>query len=115
MFNNNNNKETTMHIYSIMGYSLNFPQSFQYDKNNLPYVELDADLNNGKTISYLKPLQSRLVGFNDNINFKNKKEVLDWAKENLKLCNVFSINKIKKKDWHFNFILLPKVIKKQYK
>jgi len=38
-----------MNIYSIMGYSLNFPKSFEYDKNNLPYVKLDADLNNGKT------------------------------------------------------------------
>ncbi len=103
-----------MNIYSIMGYTLNFPKSFEYDKNNLPYVKLDADLNNGKTISYLKPLQSRLIGFNDDINFKNKKEVLDWAKENLKLCNVFSINKIEDKDWHFNFILLPKVVKNQY-
>ena len=100
-----------MNIYSIMGYSLNFPKSFHYDKNNLPYIKLDADLNNGKNISYLKPLQSRLVGFNNHINFKNKKEVLVWAKENMKLCNFFSINKIKDKDWHFNFILLPNVIK----
>ena len=65
----NKKKGEKMNIYSIMGYSLNFPKSFQYDKNNLPYVKLDADLNNGKTISYLKPLQSRLTGFNDDINF----------------------------------------------
>jgi len=43
-----------------------------------------------------------------------EQEIIDWAKENMKLCNVFSINKIEDKDWHFNFFLLPVAVKKQY-
>ena len=69
-----------MNKYSVMGYSLNFPKSFEYDKNNLPYVKLDADLNNGKTFSYLNPKQSQIVAF------ENKNAVLEWAQKNLQIA-----------------------------
>ena len=103
-----------MNTYSIMGYSLNRPNPI-CDNNNLPYAKLDAELNNGKTFCYPRPLQSRLIDSQyKNIDFKNKKEVLVWAKKNMKLCNYFSINKIKDIDWHFNFLLLHMSIKNEY-
>ena len=107
-----------MNTYSIMGYSLNFPKSFSYDNNNLPYVKVNPELNNGKTICYLKPLQSRLIDSQfqniENIKFNSKDEVLSWAKNNMKLCNYFSINKIKDTELHFDFMFLPMVIGAEY-
>ena len=101
-------KRSNMNKYSVMGYSLNFPKSFEYDKNNLPYVKLDADLNNGKTFSYLNPKQSQIVAF------ENKNAVLEWAQKNLQICNFFSINKIANEDCHYNFLTSSKITKSEF-
>ena len=99
--------------WAIMGYSLNKPELFNYDSNNLPYSKTLSDLLNDdiykndiedKKFCYLKPLQSSIISKNyHNLDFKTKDEVLVWAKENNQLCNYFAINEIKNDNWFFNF------------
>lgn len=99
--------------WAIMGYSLNRPELFNYDSNNLPYSKTLSDLLNNdiyrdniedKKFCYLKPIQTSIISENyQNLDFKTKDEVLAWAEENNKLCNYFAINEIKTDDWFFNF------------
>ena len=99
--------------WAIMGYSLHRPELFNYDSNNLPYSKTLSDLLNDdnykneiedKKIRYLKPIQTSIISENyHNLDFKTKDEVLEWAKDNNKLCNYFAINEIKNDDWYFNF------------
>jgi hypothetical protein len=99
--------------WAIMGYSLNKPELFNYDSNNLPHSKTLSDLLNDdnykneiedKKIKYLRPIQTSIISENyHNLDFKTKDEVLKWAKDNNRLCNYFAINEIKNDDWYFNF------------
>ena len=99
--------------WSIMGYSLNRPELYNYDSNNLPYCKNLSDLLNNdlykdseedKKFRYLKPIQTHIISENyENLDLSEKDEVLKWAQENSKLCNYFAINEIKSDDWFFNF------------
>jgi len=68
--------------WAIMGYSLNKPELFNYDSNNLPHSKTLSDLLNDdnykneiedKKIKYLRPIQTSIISENyHNLDFKNK-------------------------------------------
>ena len=113
MFNKKKGEKNMKKKWAIMGYSLNRPELYNYDSNNLPHCKNLSDLLNNdlykdsvedKKFRYLKPLQTSIISKNyTDLDFQTKDEVLVWAKENNQLCNYFAINEINNDDWFFNF------------